>query len=94
MRESGRHFPAPDPALHVASWIEIQCRDLAAPTVKQHLAATHHLFDWLVTGKIVPINPAASLRGPPSSYIPPHHYTGIAMRDAAFCARTPYTGSP
>jgi site-specific recombinase XerD len=26
--------------LHVASWIEMQGRELAAPTVKQHLAAT------------------------------------------------------
>jgi site-specific recombinase XerD len=50
--------------LHVASWIESQGRDLAAPTVKQHLAAIRHLFDWLVTGQIVPVNPAASVRGP------------------------------
>ena len=50
--------------LHVASWIEMQGRELAAPTVKQHLAAIRHLFDWLVTGQIVPVNPAASVRGP------------------------------
>ena len=36
----------------------------AAPTVKQRLAAIRHLFDWLVTGQVVPLNPAASVRGP------------------------------
>jgi len=37
---------------------------LDAPSVKQHLAAIRMLFDWLVTGQIVPHNPAASVRGP------------------------------
>lgn len=50
--------------LHVATWIELQTRTLAAPSVKQRLAAIRHLFDWLVTGGIVPNNPAASVRGP------------------------------
>ena len=50
--------------LHVATWIEGQTRTLSAPTAKQHLAALRHLFDWLVTGQIVPANPAASVRGP------------------------------
>jgi site-specific recombinase XerD len=50
--------------LHVATWIEMRTRELAAPSVKQHLAAVRHLFDWLVTGQIVPTNPAASVRGP------------------------------
>ena len=36
----------------------------AAPTVKQHLAAIRMLFDFLVTGQIMPANPAASVRGP------------------------------
>jgi integrase/recombinase XerC len=39
-------------------------RELAAPSVKQRLAAIRHLFDWLVTGQVVPVNPAASVRGP------------------------------
>src|SRR5260370_23626498 len=34
------------------------------PTVKQHLAAIRMLFDFLVTGQIIPVNPAASVRGP------------------------------
>ena len=50
--------------LRVASWIESQGREVSAPTVKQQLAALRHLFDWLVTGQVVPVNPAASVRGP------------------------------
>jgi integrase/recombinase XerD len=46
----------------VASYIENHTG--AAPTVKQHLAAIRMLFDFLVTGQIVPMNPAASVRGP------------------------------
>ncbi|MEM5330859.1 tyrosine-type recombinase/integrase [Paraburkholderia sp. JHI2823] len=53
--------------LHVAAWIELQTVTHAAPTVKQRLAAIRHLFDWLVTGQIVPHNPAASVRGPSHS---------------------------
>jgi integrase/recombinase XerD len=36
----------------------------AVPTVKQHLAAINMLFDWLVTGQVLPANPAASVRAP------------------------------
>ena len=36
--------------VHVATWIEAETRELAAPSVKQRLAALRHLFDWLVTG--------------------------------------------
>ncbi|SIR45650.1 MULTISPECIES: tyrosine-type recombinase/integrase [Acidiphilium] len=50
--------------LHVASWVELQTREMSAPTAKLRLAAIRHLFDWLVTGQIVPTNPAASVRGP------------------------------
>ena len=50
--------------LHVATWIEAGTRDLAAPNVKQRLAAIRHLFDSLVTDQVVPLNPAASVRGP------------------------------
>jgi site-specific recombinase XerD len=50
--------------LHVAAWVEMQTRAQAAPSVKQQLAAIKHLFDWLVTGQVVAINPAASVRGP------------------------------
>jgi site-specific recombinase XerC len=50
--------------VHVATWIEAGTRELAAPSVKQRLAAIRHLFDWLVTGQVVPVNPAASVGGP------------------------------
>jgi site-specific recombinase XerD len=50
--------------LHVAAWIEMQQKGRAAPTVKARLAAIRHLFDWLVTGQVVPVNPASSVRGP------------------------------
>ncbi len=50
--------------VHVATWIEAARRELAAPSVKQRLAAIRHLFDWLVTGQVVPVNPARSVRGP------------------------------
>ena len=50
--------------LHVATWIELQTRVRAAPSVKQQLAALRHLFDWLVMGQVIPTNPAASVRGP------------------------------
>src|ERR1700737_1952782 len=50
--------------VHVATWSEAGTRELAAPSVKQRLAAIRHLFDWLVTGQVVPVNPAASVRGP------------------------------
>ncbi len=53
--------------LHVAAWIEGQTREHAAPTVKQQLAAIRHVFDWLVMGQVVPLNPAASVRGPAHS---------------------------
>ena len=50
--------------LHVATWIELQTRERSAPTVKLRLAAIRHLFDWLVTGQVMPVNPAASVRRP------------------------------
>jgi integrase/recombinase XerD len=46
----------------VAAYIEQHSG--SKPTVKQHLAAIRMLFDWLVIGQIVPVNPASSVRGP------------------------------
>ena len=51
-------------SLHVAIWIEQQTRTHAAPTVKLRLAALRHLFDWLVTGHVLAVNPAHAVRGP------------------------------
>ncbi len=50
--------------VHVAAYIEQLQAELSAPTVKQHLACIRMLFDWLVTGQVVPSNPAHSVRGP------------------------------
>lgn len=48
----------------VASYIEQLTQVRSAPTAKLHLAAIRMLFDFLVVGQIVPVNPAASVRGP------------------------------
>lgn len=50
--------------LVVATYIETLMKQLSAPSVKLHLAAIRMLFDYLVTGQIIPFNPAASVRGP------------------------------
>jgi integrase/recombinase XerD len=50
--------------IHVAAYIEQLGRSAARPTVKQHLAAVRMLFDWLVTGQVIPLNPAHAVRGP------------------------------
>ena len=50
--------------VHVAAYVEELSRELAAPSVKQHLACLRMLFDWLVTGQVLPSNPAHSVRGP------------------------------
>lgn len=50
--------------VHVAAWIEQQTRLLSASTAQVQLGAIRRLFDWLMTGKIVPSNPARSVRVP------------------------------
>jgi site-specific recombinase XerC len=50
--------------LHVSAWIEQQTREHAAPTVKLRLAVIRHLFNWLVTGQVIPTNPVGSVRAP------------------------------
>jgi integrase/recombinase XerD len=50
--------------VHVAAFVEQLGKTLAPPSVKQHLAAVRMLYDWLVVGQVVPMNPAASVRGP------------------------------
>ena len=54
-------------SLHVAAYIEQLGRERSAPTVKQRLAAIRHLFDWLVTGQVILVNPTSSVRGPSHS---------------------------
>jgi integrase/recombinase XerD len=55
--------------VHVAGYIEQMQASRKAPTVKQHLACIRMLFDWLVTGQVLPSNPAHAVRGPRHSLI-------------------------
>ncbi len=48
----------------IAAYIEHLTATYSKPTVKQHLAAIRMCMDWLVVGQIIPMNPAASVRGP------------------------------
>jgi len=50
--------------VHVAAYVEGLQDSHSVPSIKQHLAAIRMLFDWLVTGQVVPINPATSVKGP------------------------------
>ena len=47
---------------HVAAYI--WTHPGSAPTVKQHVAAIRMLGDWLVVSQVLPVNPAAAVRGP------------------------------
>jgi len=47
---------------HVAGYIG--GLGLSKPTVKQQLAALRMLFDWLVVGHVIELNPAHAVRGP------------------------------
>ena len=60
---NGLDTPMPD----VTACFTLQTATHAAPTVKQRFAAIRHLFDWLVTGQVVPGNPAALVRGSSNS---------------------------
>ncbi len=48
----------------IATYIEQLGRSHSDASVKQHLAAIRTLFDFLVTGHVVAMNPAASVKGP------------------------------
>lgn len=50
--------------VHIAGYIEGLLSELAKPSVKQHLAALRMLFDWLVVGHVLDVNPAHAVRGP------------------------------
>lgn len=63
----------------VAAYIEQRGESLSKPSVKQHLAAVRMLFDWLVLGQVVPMNPASSVRGP--KYVVRRGKTPILSRD-------------
>src|SRR3954452_8508813 len=48
----------------VAAWVKELQENHGAPGVKQQLAAVRMLFDWLIIGQVLPMNPAAAVRGP------------------------------
>lgn len=50
--------------MHVAAYVKHLGQRYAAPSIKQQLAAIRMLFDWLVTGHVMRVNPAMSVRGP------------------------------
>ena len=51
--------------MHVAAFLKVLEKEgRSAPTIKQHLAALRMLFDWLVVGQVIPVNPAHAVRGP------------------------------
>lgn len=50
--------------IHVAAYVEALGKTHAPSTVKLRLAGVRMLFDWLVTGQILPFNPATSVKGP------------------------------
>ena len=51
-------------AVHVSAFVELQLQTQSKPTVKVRLAALRMLFDWMVVGQIMPLNPAHAVRGP------------------------------
>lgn len=51
-------------SFHVSAYVEELAQSHSAPSVKQHLATIRMLFDWLITGQVVPLNPAHAVRGP------------------------------
>jgi integrase/recombinase XerD len=55
--------------VHVAGYIEQMQTLRKTPTVKLLLACIRMLFDWLVTGQVLPSNPAHAVRGPRHSLI-------------------------
>jgi integrase/recombinase XerD len=65
----GEVYKARDTRLEctVAGSIELLLTKHSKPAVKQHLASIRMLFDWLVTGQVIPLNPVHSVRGPKHS---------------------------
>src|ERR1700730_11830282 len=45
----------------VGAYIEALQDEAAAPSAKQQLPAVRMLFDWLITGQVVPANPASAV---------------------------------
>lgn len=59
----GLEFERVNP-VHIALYIEELGQGVSIPTVKQHLSAISNLFDFLVTGHVIAVNPAQSVKAP------------------------------
>ena len=70
----------------VAAWVEELQEQHTAPGVKQQLAAVRMLFDWLITGQVVPTNPAAAVRGPEACRARPARRRCSTARNGASCS--------
>ncbi len=68
-------------AFHVAAFVKELQGQFSPPTVKQNLAALRMLFDWLVTGHVIEVNPAHAVRGP--KYIVKKGKTPVLTADEA-----------
>jgi site-specific recombinase XerD len=66
---------------HVAAFVRDLETRVSPPTVKQHLAALRRLFDWLVIGHILDVNPAHAVRGP--NYVVKKGKTSVLAADEA-----------
>jgi site-specific recombinase XerD len=67
--------------IHVAAYIEALGKTHSPSTVKLRLAGIRMLFDWLVTGQVVPVNPAAAVKGP--RYVVKRGKTPVLAREEA-----------
>ena len=61
--EKGLHQLTDVQAFHVAAYVKHLQGEFSAPSVKQHLAGLRMLFDWLVIGHVIDVNPAHAVRG-------------------------------
>jgi site-specific recombinase XerD len=68
-------------AISVATYIEQLGTTASKPSVKQHLAAIRQLFDYLTTGGVLEVNPAASVRGP--KYVDKRGKTAVLSSEEA-----------
>ena len=68
-------------AFHVAAFIKHLQGGFTPPTVKQNLSALRMLFDWLVTGHVLDVNPAHAVRGP--KYVVKKGKTPVLTADEA-----------
>jgi site-specific recombinase XerD len=73
--------------IHVATYIEVLQTTAAKPTVKLHLAAIRMLFDWLVVGQVLAVNPAHAVRGP--KHVVKRGKTPVLTEDQARDGKTP-----